>query len=516
MDFQIVQSECLITRNLRKFSALSDMKTTIRSALAQDSIVMTPKSTKPSIAILMPMVWGIRNVVHSGVLERLATTGVQVHLLMRDFDPALLRVPAYADFSLASSCQSLLHPPVKHNIKGRSFLRDVVQSAFNRRNKIGSYALYRRWFERHHTPARRLRARAVEFLGTLAQPAPIFFRLYTFYDSLYSLEYDLVPARAQLGKLAPDLIWSTVNIESTFERAYMLAARELGIPVVNSILSFDNLTSKAAHLVYDHYLVWSQGMKEQLLQFYPQVPGSQVTVAGTPQFDFHCRPDFRWSRQETLERLGLPSGVGYFLYTTGHQSLVPAEPDLVARLARKMRENAGLKEQWLVVRTHPLDHWGRWSGIENSSERVVLSPAWDSAPDGDGWALPSIDDQARFVSSLAHATACLNIASTTTLDAAILDRPVIGIRFDRENDAPREIFYEEYDTDHYRPLVESGGLRLAHNWSELKDLMQQAINWPEQDAHARTHMVAQECGVVDGRACERVVDTILDYLAKLK
>lgn len=61
-------------------------------------------STRPKIAILMPMVWGIRNLMHSGVLERLSTAGVQLHLMMRDYDPALLHMPANADFSLAASC----------------------------------------------------------------------------------------------------------------------------------------------------------------------------------------------------------------------------------------------------------------------------------------------------------------------------------------------------------------------------------------------------------------------------
>ena len=478
---------------------------------------MTASNTsQPIIAILMPMVWGIRNVVHSGVLERLATAGVEVHLLMRDYDPSLLQASAYAAFSLAASCQSLLHPPVKRRIKGRSFLRDVIHSAFSKRNNIGSYAIYRRWLERDYTSVQRRKAQIIELLGTLAQPSPIFFRLYSSYDGLCRLEYDLAPVRSQLQRIAPDLLWSTVNVESTFERAYVLATRELQIPIVNSILSFDNLTSKPAHLIYDHYLVWNQGMKEQLLRFYPQVSSSQVTITGTPQFDFHRRPEFLWSRQETLRRLGLPPGASYFLYATGHHTLVPAEPDLVAMLARRMRDDAELREQWLVVRTHPLDDWTRWSVIEQSSDRVVLSQAWDTKPDEESWALPTADDQARFVSSLAHAIACLNIASTTTLDAAILDRPVIGIQFDRENEAPREIIYEEYDTDHYRPLVQSGGLRLAHTWPELMDLMRQAISAPQQDTEARARMVAQECEVVDGHAAERVAKALLDSLAKAR
>lgn len=391
-----------------------------------------------------------------------------------------------------------------------------MKSAFSKRNNIGSHTIYRRWFERGLTPAQRRHAQIIDSLGTLAQPSPIFFKLYDSYDILYRLEYDLEPVRAQLQGLEPDLVWSTVNVESSFERAYVLAARDLQIPIINSILSFDNLTSKPAHLIYDHYLVWSQRMKEQLLRFYPQVSSRRVTITGTPQFDFHRRPEFLWSRQETLERLGLPPNVGYVLYATTTRNLAPAEPALVTGLARRVREDDVLKDYWLVVRTHPLDDWDRWNSVLGSSDRVVLSQAWDATPDAAGWVLPTAEDQARFVSSLAHAAACLNIASTTTLDAAILDRPVIGIRFEHEDNAPHEILYEEYDADHYRPLVRSGGLRVAHNWAELMDLMQQAIRAPERDREARACMVAQECGVVDGRAAERVADALLDYLAKSK
>jgi len=475
---------------------------------------MKSVSSRPNLAVLMPLVFGLRNVVHTGIVERLANAGVAVHLLLREFDPCLLDRLEYADFRPATSCQALLLPPRKWTVKGRSFLRAVIGSAFGRRNHIGSYPVYRRWKERNYTSGQRLKAQIEECLGTLVQPAPIFFRLYSFYNTLYRLEYDLAPVREQLQALAPALVWSTVNVDSSFERAYVLAARDLQIPIVNSILSFDNLTSKPAHLVYDYYLVWNQRMKDQLLQFYPQVTGNQVTITGTPQFDFHRRPEFLWSREETLACLGLPFKASYFLYATGHHTLTPAEPTLVASLAKRMCEDDMLKDYWLVVRTHPLDDWDRWNGIVDSSDRLVLSPAWDTTPNAEGWALSTHDDQARLVSTLAHTEACLNIASTITLDAAILDRPVIGIRFEHEHDAPGEILYEEYDADHYRPLVESGGLRLAHTWTELMDLMRQAISRPEQDREARARMVAQECGVVDGRAAERVANTLLDCLMK--
>jgi hypothetical protein len=458
--------------------------------------------SKPRIVILLPLLDSIRNVVYSGLLENLLRRGVDVHLLFHNLDSSSrVNLPA------GTQSQLLIAPPLRRRMKGLSFLKGVIGSAFSQRNAIGSYVLYQHWYSRRFSALQRLRQRMIDMLGWLARPALIFYNLYRLYDYLYRLEYDLTPIHHQLRAIKPDLLLSTVNVEVTYERAYVLAARELGLPVVNSILSFDNLTSKPAHLLYDYYLAWNRGMQAQLLRFYPQVQPDRVYVTSTPQFDFHRRPECLWKREKTLAHLGLPRGAKYFLYGASPQSLTPEEPQLVALLAEKMQENDMLKDYWLVVRTHPRDEWVRWQKSHRSN-RLLLSRALNAA-------FPSLDDQARLTSSLAYAAACINIASTITFDAAILDRPVIGIRYDCEPSAPREILYEEYDTDHFRPLVESGGLRLAHDWNELLELMCQAVQNPGRDCEARAQMVVQECGIVDGRAAQRVAEALLGCLKKL-
>jgi len=482
----------------------------IPSLVARQNKPTDLKPKRHKLVILLPMVWSIRNIVHSGLLDLLP--GVDVHLLIHQYDPGLLPLPFNQAFSSAASCQALQAPEMKQRVFGMAFLKEIIKSAFSRRNAIGSYPIYQHWNHRNSTFFQRLRIQMVELLGFLAQPAPFFFGLCRISNYLYPKSNDLTPIRQQLNEIQPDLLLSTVNVESTYERAYILAAKELGIPIVISILSFDNLTTHPIHLLYDHYLVWNQGMRDQLLRLYPQVTKDQVRITGTPQFDFHRRPACLWTREYTLQHLGLPPNAEYFLYGTSVEGLTPAEPELVARIAKKIQEHDILKNYWLVVRIHPRDDWSRWDGVRRSSSHVVLSKAWDVTPNSSGWALPTMDDHARLTSSLVHATACINIASTISLDAAILDRPVIGIRFDKEPDAPPEILYEEYDTDHYRPLVELGGLRLAHTWDELLDLMQQAIEHPDRDRDARARMVSQECGMVDGKAAERVANALLDIL----
>jgi hypothetical protein len=458
----------------------------------------------PVIAVLLPMVWSVRNVVHAGVLARLADAGASVHLLFlhppTEAGPELRRALARA-----AACHGMLAAEGVSG-RGKALADGIIRSAFSRRNRIASYALYQRWFSRDSRVAERLRTGAVDALGVVARAGPVFRRLESAREGMYRSGHDLTAIRAQLAAIGPDLVWSTVCVAGS-EYPYALAARDLRIPLLTSILSFDNLTSRGALPRYDHYHVWCDAMRDELLRLYPGIAANCVEVTGTPQFDFHRRAE-RWPRDRTLAALGLPPGSRYLAYAASHRSLTPEEPALVAQMAERIGGSPVLGAHRLVVRMHPLDDWSRWHAAA-SSARVTLSPAWDQAPGPDGWALGSVADQQRLVATFAHADACLNVASTATLDAAVLDRPVVGIDFRDEAACPRGILYEEYDADHYRPLVASGGLRVARSWTELTALLERAVGDPSLDRAARAAMVARECGTVDGMAADRVAAAVL-------
>src|SRR5690606_2275730 len=107
--------------------------------------------------------------------------------------------------------------------------------------------------------------------------------------------------------------------------------------------------------------------------------------------------------------------------------------------------------------------WSRWPLETDGLDSLVLLGAWATEPSADGWAFITPEEQVRLVSLLTHAEACINIASTIGLDAAVLDRPVIGIDFRNESRAPHQFLYNEYYTEHYLPLVESGAVSIAFN-----------------------------------------------------
>lgn len=462
------------------------------------------------IAILLPMVWSVRNVLHGGVLRQLAGAGVDAHLITRRCDAGSLGDAG--DAAAAAGIHPLLEAAAP-TPRGKALLDGILTSAFHRRHRVSSHRIYRRWFGRNDSALLRARGACVEMAGWMATAASVTRALERVVDRLSRQGRDLEPIRRQLRQIDPDLIWSTVSV-SGWETPYRLAARDLGIPVVTSILSFDNLTSRGPLARDAHYLVWGTRMKEQLLRLYPGLNDRHVTITGTPQFDFHRRPSCLWTRERTLDTLGVPPGGRYFLYGASHAVLTPEEPRLVAQLASRLDDHAALASHALVVRLHPLDDTPRWTWHVGSRPRVHLSPAFArGSAAADGWMVPTADDHARLTSSLAHADACINIASTLSLDAAILDRPVICIDFTTEPESPRDMLYAEYGAEHYAPLVASGGIRIARSWHELLALMTEAVAAPERDRELRARMVAAECGPVDGRAAERVARTLMTLAA---
>jgi hypothetical protein len=459
------------------------------------------------VAILLPTVWSIRNVVTSGLAENLAASGVSVTLLPWRTDHFESILPP----NVRVAVEPLLSPQRRRGVRGATLLKQIQATALEHRHRLDT-----QWpTKRRQRPkglalgARRL---LVDALGRASQPALIYGALSWVRRWIYQREYDRTQVLQQVEELKPDLICCTACLDSR-EHPYVHEAEILGIPTVGCIQSFDNLTTRPEMPVFEYYVVWNASMRNTLLEVYPRVDPKSVFITGTPQFDFHRRPEFRWTREETLERLRLPPKARYVLYAANHHTWTPTEPELISAFAARLAGNADLSRVWIVVRLHPLDDLSRWQQFPGEGKKVTVQSPWSQSPDNVCWALVGPEDQRLLVSSLAHSEMCVNMCSTMSLDAAILDRPVIGMAFAaRPGSLEDRIYREAYDSLHYRSLVESGGLRLARDWDELLTLVRRALRSPELDREERRRMVERECGIADGRAGERVKDVLISLL----
>lgn len=456
------------------------------------------------VVILIPMTWSVRNVVTSGLTERLTGAGIEVTLLVRKrtgWEHHAKEIPGVRT-------EEIILPPLRLRIRGRALLNGIISTSFEHRNGTRrSKAALRRIMRRDGVVAS-VRRVLIDMIGSLCRITPVYRSLVALAARLYRLEHDLSPVRDHLQRLKPTLLYSTFCVDVR-EYPYIIAATHLRIPTAAAILSFDNLTSRAEIPRFDHYFVWNERMRQDLITLAPGFRRSFIAITGTPQFDFHRRTDFRWTREETLARLGLPSGARYVLYAANARTWTPTEPDLVAELADRMYDRSDLRDLWVLVRLHPMDTCARWENLANIKSRIRLSSPWALPPDDEGWTYVMPDDQRLLANSVAYCEACVSMCSTMALDAAIHNRPAIGVAYASVPDSQEEHVYRQaYLSHHYRPLVRSGGLRLAHTPDEMLELIRRAMQFPDEDRLARQQMVDRECGVVDGQATGRIVEAI--------
>lgn len=441
------------------------------------------------VTILCPTVWGYRNAVISGVLDRLEASGVACHLLLGDFgeDPG------------ASPCSSRMRAAATvRSQRGKAALNSLLRASFARRHGLAASAVLAEWQSRDRTTWQTARDRVVTLLSRIAWRQPFYDWQVRSAERFLERTRDMGPVVEHLRDLRPRLLVSTHSTVAA-EMPYILAARRLGIPTVGWILSFDNLTSRSILPVFDHYLVWNGRMRDQVLRLYPdRVPGN-IHITGTPQFDFHLDPRFRRGRAECQRDLGLEADDRYVVWAANSRVFTPTEPELVAAFVRRLADTPDLSKHRVVVRLHPLDDYERWQRTAREIPRLVVTEPWSRN------ATPRADDQTRLVSTLLHADACVNVASTMSLDAAILDVPVVCVAFALDpSSAEHTVSRAYYATEHYRPIVESGGIRLAGSLEELLSLVRNAIRNPHADRDARLRLVRAECGQVDGEAKSRV------------
>lgn len=454
------------------------------------------------VAILCPKVWGIRNMVHAGVVADLTARGIDVVLL----------VPHPEDLQdelggAAGTVVERLAPPVTGPRRGTALASAVLHASFARRHGLAFPSLLRRWRRRNSGVSLVIRDAAVELLSFLGSRRPLYGWQVRQVDRRFARSRDLEPVRTQLEQLRPTLLVST-NCQFSDERPYVIAARELGIPTLACIQSFDNLTTRSVLPVFDHYALWNDRMRNQLLRFYPDRNPATVHVTGTPQFDFHVRPEFCWDRATTLAHLGLAATARYLLHGP---TRFPTEPELLRALARGCAATPELARHRIVVRPHPSEKRTRWEQLVVEEPRIVLSWPW-GVPPGRAWDAPGGArpvDQARLVSVLLHADVCVNTASTISLDAAAVGTPVVCAAFaGKPGGLEDRVCREGHESAHFRPIIESGGVRLARNVRELLGEAAAYVRNRERDAEGRRRLVAEECGTVDGRAARRIAELI--------
>lgn len=316
----------------------------------------------------------------------------------------------------------------------------------------------------------------------------------------------------RLRELKPDLLVTTGTFRYE-EPAIVAAARQLGIPVLALITSWDNPSTKNRMVFrYDGYLVWSEQMRRDMHHFFPQSRQVPFFITGAPQFDVFFDREFVQSREDFARQHGLDPGRPIILYALGSPNLFDEIP-AVRHLAESIVAGQ-LGDVQLLVRPHPVHTDGsEMARLAALGPRVVVQLPKSVAGRPAAGAERAQDRGQIFdwVNTFRHAAVVVNLSSTAAIDGAILDKPIVNLDFDPGGVRQQMVKEINHEWTHFKPIAESGALRLVNDAAEMVGAVRAALADPDEGREARRRIAGFVCGPLDGQAGARTARAILEF-----
>lgn len=321
-----------------------------------------------------------------------------------------------------------------------------------------------------------------------------------------------------LKKYNPCLVFSSMLTLSTRYRCssdlpVLVAAKKLGIRSCTLVQSWDNLSSKTSVLPpwLDMYYTWSQTMSEELLQYNPRIDKKKVKIVGSPQYDFHLKKELLEERAVYLNKIGLDPKRQYILVGTGTAKWMPDEMEKMIALCKAIHQN--MPDIQCLIRLHPKDHGERWQPYLDTlkENRIVLQYTSPQKHMDSGGFIPPRDFYRDQINTIYHSEIIINSSSSITVDAAIFDKPVICIAYDRKPDKVfpegRALTYSR--SAHYSKLTETGGVKVVYSEQACIEAIKEYLKNPALHRAERKKIVSTVTADINEIAGLRLAEEVI-------
>lgn len=278
----------------------------------------------------------------------------------------------------------------------------------------------------------------------------------------------------------PDLVIGTRSLLNSIDYGLVAEARSRLIPILILASSWDNFTTKGFFpFKARRILVWNAKMKNELDNIF-KVPGDQVVISGYPRQSILRRMSAGMDAAEYLAGLGHGAFKRFVLYSASYSALTlvdgdpyPLEYQIMADVSRRL-EQVLPEDVCILLRLHPFSDLGGTAAFEGLSRSFVFVPG---RKDKYVERVMGPEDEADLARQIALSECVVSMASTMTIDALSLGRPVINTRFDPRPGLPfLQSITRFYEYDHFRDLMRIVHLPIADRPEDVVDFVVRAID----------------------------------------
>jgi len=330
-------------------------------------------------------------------------------------------------------------------------------------------------------------------------------RYYNKYHRLYGSIFD---------KYKPDLvIGGSLGVYSRRDIPVYAEAKKRGIKTLVLIHSWDNLAKRKGPIWFksDSLGVWNEFQKKeaQTHHFYKD---EDIYLLGPAHFDIYWKKDTFMPREEFFRKMGLDPEKKLITMVATCPGLLK-NAYIVDILLDALRKKKFAYPVYLICRptpTSPDKNELDFSKFYNQPDIIVDNQARHSLKLG--WN-PNKQELYHFANLVKHTDVQVSIVSTATIEAAILDRPVVNVAFSTvEPELFKKFIIDSVYRHHFKIIKDIGATYLATNPDDLIDGVNKYLSNPWLHSKERQKVKQTLVYKADGMATERIYQAILGFL----
>lgn len=284
--------------------------------------------------------------------------------------------------------------------------------------------------------------------------------------------------KIDLKEAAPDSIFIS-HQRVPWLMPICIAAQELGIKVVSCIYSWDNVHKASLAIKADTYVVWSQHMKDELLELYPEILEESIAITGTPQFEFYFQQERKQTRETFASSYHLDASKKWICFSGDDEKTSPYDPLYLEDLAAAIDKMPEADRPQIIFRRCPVDISGRYDDVISKFSEIIkpIAPIWYTGTDGWGAVYPKQDDISLLVNLVEHCDLVVNVGSTMAHDFAVFDKPCLYINYDQDISANWSVD-TIYKFQHFRSMGNLEAVGWLNDKNEIGEKVSQGLKEP--------------------------------------
>lgn len=425
------------------------------------------------ICFLIPDGVGIRNYLYSDVISHLKSAGHEV-ILWHSLDPGMIELTEKR-FGEKFEQHRFEHQPDNTLVQLYRESARFARLVLNAKQK-NNPTIMTNWIGGIGSFKNKALMNMAELVGKQA-------KTYEDTAALENKKFKLIRksrkfknAIQKIKELNPDLIFCThqrvFSVTATME-----AARYLNIPTATAIFSWDNLPKGRLPFRADRYFVWSDYMKNELLEYYPEIPKNQIDITGTPQFDFYSDQNLIMDKEAFANKYGLDASKNWVCFSGCDSITSPNDALYLEDVASSLNEQDDIQ---LIFRPVPVESEKRFQTVlEKHKEVVLFKPIWEKGKD---WAnyFPLFEDIQVLVNIAYHCKVVVNIGSTMALDFTSFGNVGLYLNYDHAESKANWSVDTTYKFEHFKSMDGLKAVGWINSPAEILPMIQKALEKPEE------------------------------------